>query len=505
MNTAKSLDQLQDEFFSAWPKPQPLTAKIDPIEYPLDGLPEIIREAVNEVSAFVKAPLPLVVNSAIGALSLAAQPYVNVKRAEKLTGPVSLFMLSIADSGERKTSCDSYFSEAIRLYEREQAEAAEPLIKDYEADIASWNAERDSILSAIRNAGKGKGDNKKPVDKLKEELRELERNKPEPPFVPRLLLGDETPESLAYNLAKKWPSSGVVSSEAGVIFGSHGMSSDSMMRNLAQLNVLWDGGDLSIGRKTSESFVVRDARLTVALQVQESTIRSFFDKSGALARGTGFMARFLFAWPESTQGRRLFTEAPSSWPKLAAFNRRMTAILNTSIPLSPQGGLAPSMLTFTPEAKDAWIEFYNAIESQLGNGGELYDIRDVASKIADNAARLAALFHVFSNSMTGEIDYESFDGASRIVAWHLHEARRFFGELALPAELVNAVRLDSWLIDYAKRERTHMINKRHALQYGPLRNDTALTDAIKELEDLDRVRLATEGKRKVIKLNPALY
>lgn len=125
---------------------------------------------------------------------------------------------------------------------------------------------------------------------LRDRLTQLEHGKPEPPRVPRLILGDETPENLAWTLAKQWPSGGVVSSEAGVVFGAHGMGKDSVMRNLALLNILWDGGSLSIGRRTSESFTVKGARLTVALQIQEAALRAFFDKSGGLARGTGLPA-----------------------------------------------------------------------------------------------------------------------------------------------------------------------------------------------------------------------
>ena len=55
---------------------------------------------------------------------------------------------------------------------------------------------------------------------------------------------------------------------------------------------------------------MRGARLTVALQVQEPTLREFFTRSGALARGTGFLARFLVAWPESTQGQRADSPKP---------------------------------------------------------------------------------------------------------------------------------------------------------------------------------------------------
>jgi len=483
-----------------WPKPQPLTAKIEPEGYPLDALPDTIREAVEEVAAFIKAPLPLVAGSALGALSLALQAHCDIKRAERLTGPTGLFMLSIADSGERKTTCDGFFTSAIRQYEVEQSELAAPLLKDYAAELAAWNAEREGLLSAIKDAGK-KGNSTR--DK-KDDLIELERSKPEPPRIPRLILGDETPESLAYTLAKNWPSAGVVSSEAGVVFGAHGMGKDSVMRNLALLNVLWDGGELPIGRRTSESFTVKGARLTVALQIQEATLRTFFDKSGALARGTGFLARFLVAWPESTQGNRPFTDPPETWPKLARFHQRITEILNTPAPVNEQGGLDPAMLSFTPAAKAAWIAFHDAIEAELKSGGELYDVRDVASKTADNAARLAALFHGFTMNIGGAVDDDSFESASRIAAWHLSEARRFFGELALPVELANAARLDAWLIDYAKLERTHIIPRREAQRSGPVRDKDALKNALQELEDLGRARLVIEGRRKDILINPAL-
>ena len=93
----------------------------------------------------------------------------------------------------------------------------------------------------------------------------------------------------------------MLSSEAGIVFGSHGMSGDSAMRNMALLNVLWDGGTHTIDRRTTDSYKVQDARLTMGLAVQADTVKAFFDNSKGLARGTGFLARFLIAWPTSTQ------------------------------------------------------------------------------------------------------------------------------------------------------------------------------------------------------------
>jgi putative DNA primase/helicase len=455
---------------------------------------------VEEVASFVKAPAALVASSALAALSLACQANIDAKRAEKLHGPVGLFILVIADSGERKSTCDRFFVSAIRQYQEEQAEAMKPAIKKHQAAIAAWEAERDGILSAIKDAGK-KG---KPTDKLRADLAQLQQEKPEPPRVPRLILGDETPENLAWILAKQWPSAGVVSAEAGIVFGSHGMGRESVMRNLGLLNVLWDGGTHSVGRRTSESFTVRGARLTMGLMIQEITLREYFSKSGGLARGTGFLSRFLVAWPESTQGYRFFTEAPPNWPHLADFHRRIAAILNQPAPIDEDGALTPAMLSLAPDAKAAWVEYHDAIESELASGGELYDVRDVASKSADNAARLAALFQQFEHGMGGAVGLDSFERASRIAAWHLSESRRFFGELALPAELADAARLDSGLIEYCRRKRTTSIGKNFVRQHGPLRDGARLDAAIRELVSLDRLRLHKDGKRLTIYLNPAL-
>ena len=492
-NNASKLD------VGAWPDPQPMTAKVSAEPYPFDALPETIRAAVAEVQGFTKAPIAMVASSALAALSLASQSHVDVKRAEKLSGPTSLFLLTIADSGERKSTCDGIFSKAIRDYEAQQAEAAKPRLTDHRAAVQSWESKRGGIKDKIRMLAKQGSE----TTAKEAELRAL-GDAPEPPRVPKLIYGDATPEALKWNLAKLWPSGGVVSAEGGIVFGSHGMNKESIMRNLATLNELWDGKPISTERRTSESFTVRGARLTMGIQVQAATLRSFFDRSGGLARGTGFLARFLSSWPESTQGFRPFTDPPESWPALAAFNRRIAAILEQPVTIDDDGALSPSMLSLTPEAKAAWVKFHDEIEAMLKPGGELHEVQDVASKSADNAVRMAALFQVFEHDSGGTVGVQAFEGASQIAAWHLNEARRFFGELALPVELANAARLDHWLIEYCMRERTHLVGKNHTRQHGPLRDGAALDTAIRELANLDRMRLVKEGKRQTIHINPAL-
>jgi putative DNA primase/helicase len=115
----------------------------------------------------------------------------------------------------------------------------------------------------------------------------------------------------------------VLSAEAGALFGAHGMGQDTILRNLALLNVLRDGGELAIDRRSKPSFVLRGRRLTFGLMVQPEALRGFLERAGTLPRGTSFIARFLIAWPGSTHGTRACRSAPEAMPQVALFEARI--------------------------------------------------------------------------------------------------------------------------------------------------------------------------------------
>jgi hypothetical protein len=483
---------------TSWQEPQPLIAKSKPFHYPLDALPIRIKNAVIEVQAFVQSPIALVATAALSAVSLSVQAHVDVQRAEGLTSPCGIFALTVAESGERKSSSEAYFMRAIRDYEKAQREAAKEILKEHEAQVVIWESMLGGLKDRLRQ-------DKKANKSTSITEREISRHfdiKPTAPRIPRLIYDDVTPEQLGYKLAKEWPTGGLMSAEGGTVLGSHGMGKDNALQNLALLNTLWDGGTKSTDRRTTDSFTVVGARLTMALQVQESALKEFFNKTGTLARGTGFLARFLFAWPISTQGTRLFKEPPANWPHLTIFNNRISEILLKEVSMT-DGGLTPLMLTMTPGAHAQWIEFFNEVESALMPDGELATVRDVASKIADNAARIAALFHYFEGG-DGQITTESVNSANAIAQWHLSESLRFFSELSTPLHITDAAKLDGWLIDYCKKNSVDHVVKRHLLQYGSVRTVDRMDAALDHLAGLNRLLIAKHDNKTHIVINPKL-
>ena len=293
------------------------------------------------------------------------------------------------------------------------------------------------------------------------------------------------------------------------MFGGHAMSGDKITKTLSLQNVVWDGGRHQVGRRTSECFEVRGARLTVGLQVQEAVLREFCKQFGSLARGIGFFARFLFAWPQSMQGERFIRDIPPENPPAAqAFNKRLSELINLPVSMDDDGALTPIILDMTKDARDAWVKVHNDIEGELKPLGDLKEIRDVASKAADNVARIAALFHIYQHGVTGRIDDKTILDAAEIVIWHLNEARRFLGEFSMPPELAGAARIEDWLIKHCRAQGKGVnIALRSALQqHGPhgLRGKKDLDTALAELTDLNRIRLVKNGNRKEIHINPEL-
>lgn len=484
-----------------WPDPKPLITSGERYDYPLHVLPDVIRKSVMEVQSYVQAPVPLVVQSALSAVAIACQAHYNVARDQNLVGPVSLNMLALGESGERKTSCDNYYSLPIREHESAELERVKPEQAQYAADHDAWEAMRSGLLASI----KAKTTKGQPTDKPEADLEDLQGTEPTPPKYQRILFSDVTPEALLYRLATLWPSGAICSSEAGSVFGSHGMGADSQMRNLSTLNQLWGGESMNIDRKTSTSFTLSNPRLTVALMVQPETLQQFIRKLGNLARGSGFFARFLISVPESTQGTRLYKPPATGWPDLQLFYERLRALL--SMPVAMDGDtLSPTTLLFSDEATAVWVRYHDEIETALGKGGYLSDIQDAASKVAENVARLAALFEIMETHDPVAIGADSVNRATQVASWHLNEAQRFFSEIALPEQLQDAVELDQWLMQYCRESSVCDVTRRVVQRMGPsrLRNLDRLEHALDELIDADRIKVSKIGTSTQISINPAL-
>jgi len=440
-----------------------------PRRYPLDRLSSTIHAAVSEVNSYVGAPISMSAMCALGAASLAVQSLVNVNRGGMI-GPVSLYLLIIARSGERKTSVEKYFFKPVREWQREKQREYVRHWARYEAEMAA----REFKVNEARKALSTESD----VLTLEDALAKT----PEVVREPRLLFTDTTPEAMLHRLATMYPSGGVFSSEAGQVFGGHAMNPESIMRNLSNLNSLWDGDPIDVDRRGG-AFVVENVRLTQCLGIQPKLFDKFLLKSGDIAEGSGYLARFLLSEPESTIGTRFYTSEPGEWPALNQFSNRLLSLLNEPREIDDVGGLTNlKTIEIKGDAFKKWVEAYNSIEQSSAKGEVLSAIQPTASKAGENIARLAAVQRVFEDGPDSEITARDIDHAYEIVLWHLLEECRFKGQ----QEYVLAKRLEKYLLDGAG-----VRNRLDTMQTGPreLRKAAVLDKTILELQEYNRVQL----------------
>ena len=484
-----------------WPDPRPLRDETQREPYPIDALPDVVRAAVEDVQELTQAPMAMVATSALVMMSIAAQARIDVARDSRLFGPVGLYALTLAESGERKSTVDGHFTRALERYEKDQARKMRGPLRKYAAEMEAWEAGRQGIKANIRALAKDNAS----TETEEQRLLAHDERRPVKPRVPRLRLDDATPEGLGDKFVNGWPVAAILSDEGGTILGGYGMGRDSIMRSFSALNKAWDGRSVSATRKVAESLPSISVRAAMHLQVQPRVMLEFYQRAGELARGSGLFARFLMCCPESTQGTRQYKEPRHGSEQLDEFDRRMYAALDSDVELEDDGGCSPPLMTLSAEAKELWRVFHDEIEAQLAAGGALGDVRESANKIADNAARVAAVFefHV-RHCVSDPIGAENMEAAIRIVRWHLHEARRFFGEVSVPEEHSSAVRMDEWIERELRSCGDDRVRSNDLLRRGPVRKKPARDECLQHLEDLDRVRMDGSSGTVYVLRNPKL-
>jgi putative DNA primase/helicase len=290
--------------------------------------------------------------------------------------------------------------------------------------------------------------------------------------MPALFYEDASPEALAQEMAAGWPSAALWSDEGALVVGSRGMSSDdSALRYFGLLNRFWDGNNFERFRTTAKSFTVIGRRLSCSLMMQHIVLCQVVGAAGGVARGTGFLARFLLAWPRSTMGTRDYRECAPDGPALSNWDDRVTSLLSLPLPVDPKTmALDPPLLNFSGHARLRWIEFHNDAEHELGQLQEFGDVADFAAKAAENAARIAGVFWVFEHGLSGEIDAETMEAGAAIAFWHLHEAKRILGATKVPQAVSDAALLAQWMQKPEPNGKERWkVSPRDILREGPAR------------------------------------
>lgn len=393
--------------------------------------------------------------------------------------PASLFLITQAQSGAGKTQVNRLAYKSIYQHDRQA-------YKEYIALMDEYINARDNLR------GKERAEYLATHDK---------------PTNPTITLKDATTESLldrfvmmeSYN--QSW-----ASDDAGQFFGGHDLKSDTNASTIANYAILWSSGEAHRMRSTRTKGATHhtnayNCRMTLDLAGQAVIIKPAIDDP--LLSGQGLLARCLFSAEPSLIGKRdwLTESNPHQDPILKAYWQTCTALLNRGMPTHADGTPNRQNMPFGKGAKRALQEFQQKIEYEQAKGGRLEHHTAFASRMAENATRIATLLAFFGGYEY--VECQHLQGAFELVQYSMNEILYYGESVDEPSDIE---KLLAWLIKKAKDHPNYTLNRSFISQNAPnaLRGKK-LGEFLEDLESLSYVKLENVERKKLVMLNPKLF
>lgn len=461
--------------------PRPLVREIPPGgEYPVTALGTLMEDAVRSIVEVVQVPISLAAGSVLATASLAVQGFADVVLpiGEGRPKPVSLYMLTVAHSSDRKSTSDNYALQAVKEFEVELAEENRTKFQSYLNDKAAYERAKDLV---IKNARKNVTQTRETIASNSSELSAL-GDEPQPPLLPFLTVGEPTIEGLAKLFLQGRPSLGLFSTEGAQMITGYGMRDDRKLATAAGLSLLWDGETLKRTRVGDGNYALPGKRLTLHLMVQpEVALKLLSDPELA---DQGLISRVLVAAPDSLAGTRMFRKANKlCLAVIDMFRDEIYARLKREMPLvqDSRNELKPRRLEFSEEAKAIWVAFADESERAIGPGGKYEHIKAFAGKLAEQAARLAGVITLMENLDSTEISGQAMRGACQLAEFYAGEALRLFYVGQISPDLQKAKRLLDWL--HQRKESLISLPDIYQRGLNIIRDKATAQQLVKILED----------------------
>jgi len=444
--------------------PRPLFRDLPPAApFPIKALGPVLHRAAQAIADVIQCPVVCAANSVLSVASLAAQGTADVMLpiGQGKRAPLSLFVLTVLDSGERKTSADSMALKPVRIFEHELAEYEAAERQSYSVKQIAYEAALGQLKSKL------KGDRAA----LEAALHDL-GPAPQPPLISVIApSSDPTFEGLYRIFQQGRPSVAVLCDDAGSFLGGHSFKAEQKQATTANLCRAWDGAKLERIRGGDGVTVLYDRRLATHFMVQTGVSAAFL--SDPQFADQGLLARFLISAPEGRMGTRFRDDAEYQKMAYAAaqdlddYNNAISRLLRQPIRWKNEHdravGVEFNILGLDVDARSLYVGFVNAIERELTRSGSLYTVRAFASKLPEHAARIAGVLTLLDDPEAGSVSAEMLANGIDLGKYYLAEALRLSAVGMVNPDLHRAEQLRKWLLARECRD----IGLSQVYQLGP--------------------------------------
>jgi hypothetical protein len=352
---------------------------------------------------------------------------------ETLAGrkPLCLYALTLAGSGERKSTAETIALKKINDFDKAQHER-------YQSDVAT-NQEKPA----------------KERDTTKQGY---------------LLCRDATTQGIVQSFSTGSPSQGVFTSEGAVMLCGWGMKAEQKLNTAGNLNAFWDGGTISVVRGTGGRVQLYNKRLSAHWLIQPDVIEQVL-QDDELSR-IGLWPRFLVAWPEALKPTPYKPFQFWDKPVVQGYWQRCGDILKDFDPTEEEREL--SQISIDSDARELLIHFYNKMEYARDESNELNGIKPFAVRSAEMVCRVAGVLAAFEKHgrKVVAIDKDIMENAIKLVSYSLNTWLGIFGLREQAQHEKWAEQLYNWM----KKRNNRMASERDILRFA---NPTELRKAFR--------------------------
>lgn len=450
--TKKLKEQLGNAEKFERPEPLPLRRPARPAnDYPLKSLGKFLGDTVAAIVDMVQCPVPIAANSVMATASLAVQAHVDVEhpKLKRKRVPLSLFLVTRAPSGERKSAADDLATRPAQIREAELREERKADQRTFKVELAIYEKKKNAILA-------------NPPPDWKVQLAKLG---PEPLRPPTALLTtrDPTIEGLHRLYAEAERSIGLLSDEGGTFIGGHGMKDETILNTAAGLSDLWDGKPVKRVRGIDGVTILPGCRLAMHLMAQPGVADGLLNHP--VIQRQGLNSRLLISAPASLVGTRMQrpTKA-SSQPALDRYEAGMLKLFRKPRPTAPNDlELRPRVIRLSKEALEVWKAFADECEIEQREGGRFEGIIGFAGKLPEHAVRIAGVLEIVEDVDAKCLSASTLLRGIEIAKYHAEEWLRLSEEDIPSPEFMRADKMLKWLHKKGKR----IVGLKELSQFGP--------------------------------------
>ena len=123
--------------------------------YPVDAFPPILRNVISALYDDTQIPIELIGNVVLAAVSLACQSHIEVVPAHtSQPEPCCLYLLTIAESGEGKTTISKQIMKPFDKFVKRMEQDYQERLKNYEDEHGIWKIGQQAYKSLLSKAFK---------------------------------------------------------------------------------------------------------------------------------------------------------------------------------------------------------------------------------------------------------------------------------------------------------------------------------------------------------------